>query len=130
VCSGLQVAEHLQDVAEDLASGRVYVPQDDLAAFGCTHDDLGQPVASRAVRDVIAFETDRARSLLAAGRPLVAGLPAWPARLPVAGFTAGGMATLDAIAGAGFDVLAHRCRPARRRVLRHAAGLLARSVGR
>lgn len=127
-CSGLQVAEHLQDVGEDFASGRVYLPQDDLGRFGCTDHDLAQPTASSAVRELIEFETDRARKLLAAGRQLLAGLPTLRARLAVAGFVAGGLATLDAIDDAGFDVLGRRCRPARRRVARHAAALLARSV--
>src|SRR5262245_35237907 len=35
VCSALQVVEHCQDVAEDHARGRVYLPASDLAAFGC-----------------------------------------------------------------------------------------------
>jgi squalene synthase HpnC len=128
VCGGLQVTEHVQDVAEDLAAGRVYLPQDDLSAFGCTDDDLRQPTASAAVRRLIAFETERARALLESGRRLVAALPTVPARLAVTGFVAGGLATLDAVAAAGFDVLGRRCRPARRRVVRHAVGTLARSI--
>ncbi len=125
VCSGLQVVEHLQDVGEDLAAGRVYLPQDDLARFGCTDDDLRQPVANVPTRKLIAHEASRARILLASGQPLVAGLPTVAARLAVAGFVAGGLATLDAIAAADFDVLAHRCRPTRRAVASHAAALLA-----
>ena len=45
VCSGLQVLEHLQDVAEDAAAGRVYLPADDMEHFGVTADDLRAPVA-------------------------------------------------------------------------------------
>jgi 15-cis-phytoene synthase len=125
VCSGLQIVEHLQDVGEDLAAGRVYLPQDDLARFGCTDDDLRQPTANAALRKLIAHEAGRARILLASGRPLVAGMPNVLARLAVAGFLAGGMAALDAIGAADFDVLAHRCRPTRRGVARHAAAVLA-----
>ena len=40
VCTALQLAEHWQDVAEDFARGRVYLPQEDMAAFGCTERDL------------------------------------------------------------------------------------------
>src|SRR5436309_11537531 len=36
VCTGLQLVEHWQDVAEDARRGRVYVPQEDLRRFGCT----------------------------------------------------------------------------------------------
>ena len=36
VCTALQLAEHWQDVAEDLGNGRIYLPQEDLERFGCT----------------------------------------------------------------------------------------------
>lgn len=122
VCTALQVIEHLQDIAEDHAAGRVYLPQDDLARFGCTDDDLGTTTASRPVRRLVAFEADRARQLLASARPLAAGLPV-RARLAIAGFAAGGLAALDAIAAADHDVLAVSCRPSKRRIVRHAVPL-------
>ena len=34
ICTGLQLAEHWQDVAEDAAAGRIYLPADDMARFG------------------------------------------------------------------------------------------------
>src|SRR5918996_5304744 len=126
VCSGLQVVEHLQDVAEDTVAGRVYLPADDLARFGVAAPDLAAPAANPALRAVVAFELARARELLAAGRPLVRTLRGWP-RLMVAGYVAGGLAAADAIEAAGYDVLAHRgagVRPRRARTLRHAAALL------
>lgn len=125
VCSALQVIEHLQDVAEDLAAGRVYLPQDDLARFGCTDADLGAAAASQPVRRLVEFEAGRARDLLASARPLSAGLP-FRARLAIAGFAAGGLAALDAIAAADNDVLGTRCRPSKSRVVRHALPLAAR----
>ena len=42
ICTGLQLVEHLQDVGEDLARGRVYLPQDDMSRFGCSDADLGR----------------------------------------------------------------------------------------
>ncbi len=41
VCTALQLAEHWQDVAEDHAAGRVYLPAEDLARFGVAAADLG-----------------------------------------------------------------------------------------
>src|SRR4029079_16550489 len=35
ICTALQLAEHCQDVAEDLAAGRVYLPPEDPERFGC-----------------------------------------------------------------------------------------------
>ncbi len=45
ICSGLQIAEHLQDVAEDYRAGRVYLPGADLRAHGCTEADLAGETA-------------------------------------------------------------------------------------
>jgi squalene synthase HpnC len=110
VCAALQVIEHLQDAAEDHARGRVYLPREDLASFGCTEAELGAGAVSPALRELLAFEATRARALLDAGAPL-AGTLAIRARLAVAGFVAGGRAALDALERAGYEVLGGRPRP-------------------
>jgi squalene synthase HpnC len=99
ICAGLQVVEHLQDIAEDHARGRVYMPEEDLVRFGCNDDDLagGDTAAKRAL---VAFESDRTRRLLAAGAPLARTLPPRP-RLAIAGFVAGGRAALDGLEDGG-----------------------------
>jgi squalene synthase HpnC len=108
ICTALQLTEHCQDVAEDHAAGRVYLPAEDLARFGCTPEKLPDALASEAaplaqLRAVLAFEVARARGLLAAGRPLLGELHG-RARIAVAAFIAGGEAALDAIERAGYDV--------------------------
>lgn len=105
VCTGLQLVEHWQDVREDHAEGRVYVPQEDLDRFGVAEDELGGSSARPRLRSLLAFETDRAAKLLCAGFALVRLLRGW-ARLAVAGYTAGGLAAADGLARAGFDPLA------------------------
>jgi squalene synthase HpnC len=125
VCIGLQLVEHVQDIAEDAAVDRIYVPREDLDRAGCRDADLRAAHASRAVRDVVAIEVGRARALLAAGAPLARTLPLRP-RFAVAGFAAGGLAALDAIDRAGGDVLAVRCQP---RPTRFAVQLVATLVG-
>lgn len=129
VCTALQIVEHLQDVAEDHVAGRVYLPQDDLARFGCSDHELGAATASGPVRRLVEFEADRARDLLSSAHPLAASVP-WRARLAIAGFAAGGLAALDAIAAADHDVLGTRCRPSKYRVVRHAFPLALRRSGR
>ena len=104
VCSGLQVLEHLQDVGEDAARGRVYLPADDMERFGVAVEDLHAPAAPAALRGLVAYEASRAGAMLRRGRGLVASLRG-PARLAVAGFVAGGLANLDALEAAGFEVL-------------------------
>jgi squalene synthase HpnC len=105
VCSALQLAEHWQDVAEDYAAGRIYLPEEDLAAFAVEPGDLGAAHTGAALAALLAFEVDRARMLLASGAPLVGTLRG-SARLAVAGYVAGGSTALDAIEAAGYDVLA------------------------
>jgi squalene synthase HpnC len=104
ICTALQLVEHWQDVAEDLANGRIYLPAEDLERFGCTEADLAAPTAGPAVRELIRFETDRAARMLDSGAPLVHTLHG-AARLAVAGYLAGGRAALAAIRAQEYDVL-------------------------
>lgn len=128
VCSGLQVVEHLQDVAEDLAQDRVYLPLADLLAEGCDVDALRGAHASPEVKRVVAREAARARRLLFSGVPLAASLP-WRARLAIAAFAAGGMAALDAIEHADYDVLAVTCRPRPSRLAARLALVVLAGIG-
>jgi squalene synthase HpnC len=116
ICTALQLAEHWQDVAEDLARGRIYLPAEDLKRFNVTEADLAVPTAGLAVRDLMRFETDRARRLLDRGAPLVGTLRG-AARLAVAGYLAGGRAALAAIRAERYDVLSATARPRKPRLL-------------
>ncbi|MEU4679245.1 squalene synthase HpnC [Micromonospora sp. NPDC023737] len=128
ICTALQIVEHLQDVAEDHRRGRIYLPGEDMDRFGVTEDDLARPAASRPLRELIAFEAERARAWLDAGAPLVSALHGW-ARVAVGGYVAGGRATLDALAAADHDPLRDAVRPYRRRVLRRWLAATVRSAG-
>lgn len=125
ICTGLQLAEHWQDVAEDYADGRVYLPAADMAEYGCAEQDLAESHASPALRELMAFEVNRARALLDAGAPLV-GTLSGAARLAVAGYLAGGRAALTAIEAADYDVLAVTPRPGKARTLAELTGALVR----
>jgi squalene synthase HpnC len=115
ICTALQLAEHWQDVAEDLANGRIYLPAEDLERFSITEADLAVPSAGRAVRDLMRFETNRAQGLLDEGAPLVGTLRG-AARLAVAGYLAGGRAALAAIKAHRYDVLSATARPRKPRM--------------
>lgn len=120
VCSGLQIVEHLQDVAEDYRAGRIYLPLDDLRSHGCTEAELAGSTASRQLRELIADEAAKAAALISAGSPLIGQLRG-PARAAVAGYVAGGRAALAALARARHDVLAVTAKPSKGRT---AAGLV------
>jgi squalene synthase HpnC len=102
ICAGLQIAEHLQDIAEDHGRGRIYLPAEDLIRFGCDDASVLSAPANASLRALIAFEARRARSLLASGAPLARTLPLRQ-RIAVAGFVAGGRAALDGLPGGGRD---------------------------
>lgn len=124
VCTGLQLVEHLQDIREDyVEKGRIYFPADEMARFGVDEDDLAQARAKEQLRRLVAHQCDTARGLLSRGDPLVASLTGW-AKMTVAGYAAGGLAALDAIAGADYDVLGKLRTPTKARTAAHAVRLV------
>ena len=130
VCIALQVVEHLQDIGEDAAQGHVYMPAEDMTRFGVSEADLKTEHASSTLRDMVAMQSARARDLLALGVPLAATLRPRP-RAAVVGFAAGGLAALDAIERAHYDVLGTACRPQKARFASLAlSGLVSASLRR
>jgi squalene synthase HpnC len=121
VCTGLQLVNFLQDVPRDLELGRVYLPAEDLLRFG--NPALDRP--SPELRDLLRFESERAAQLLAAGEILRAGIGGRLGRA-VALFSRGGLAALEALDSAGWDVFTQRPRPSRARLAREAALALVR----
>jgi phytoene synthase len=99
----LQLINILRDVREDWGLGRVYLPQDELAAHGVTEADLAGGRCTPEWRALMAFQAARARSFLAEGLPLVDALDARSA-LCVSTFAGLYRATLDRIEARGFDV--------------------------
>ncbi|MFI7319612.1 squalene synthase HpnC [Streptomyces venezuelae] len=123
VCTGLQIVEHIQDVAEDLRRGRIYLPVEDMKRFHVSESDLALPTAGASVRALVAFEVERARGLLNEGTPLVGSVHG-RLKLLLAGFVAGGRAATRAIVGAGYDVLPGPPKPTKPRLLRETGAVL------
>jgi squalene synthase HpnC len=121
VCTGLQLVNFLQDVPRDLELGRVYLPLEDRGAFG--DPALDRP--SEELRALLRFEAQRATELLAAGEELRVRIGGRLGRA-VALFARGGLAALDALESAGWDVFSGRPRPSRARLAREAALVLVR----
>lgn len=57
----LQLTNIVRDVGVDFAHGRVYLPQEDLRRFGCSHEELGTGVVTAPMRALLAFQVARAR---------------------------------------------------------------------
>ncbi len=107
ICSSLQLINFCQDVAIDLAKGRIYLPQDSLVRFGYANPELLPAVCDKRFRALMGFETARARDMLIAGAPLALLLPGrigWELRLVVQG----GLRILEKLEGVGYDVFEKR----------------------
>lgn len=125
VCTGLQIVEHLQDVAEDLGRDRIYLPAEDMARFRVTEADLARPAGGASLRALVAYEGERAGELLNEGTPLVGSVHG-RLKLLLAGFVGGGRAALRAVAAAGHDVLPGPPKPTKLSLLREVGATLRR----
>ena len=121
VCTGLQLVNFLQDVPRDLELGRVYLPAEDRSRFG--EPELDRP--SDELRALLRFEAERAATLLQAGETLRARIGGRLGRA-VGLFARGGLAALDALDAADWDVFTQRPKPSRARLAREAALTLVR----
>src|SRR2546425_4448154 len=122
VCTGLQLVNFLQDVPRDLALGRVYMPAEDRRRFGVV--ELDRP--NEPLRSLLEFEAGRARGLLVSGgERLRAGLGGRIGRA-VAVFARGGVAALEALERADWDIFTQRPRPSPARLARAAVVSLVR----
>ena len=106
-CTALQLANFWQDVARDLAIGRIYLPREDRERFGVAEADLRRLRFTPEFAALMKFEVGRARALFAEGRALVPRMPRSLA-VDVDLFSRGGLAILDRIEARGFDVLTAR----------------------
>jgi squalene synthase HpnC len=107
VCSGLQLANFWQDIAVDLAKGRVYLPRQDMAQFGVTINDLRQHNINSNFAALMRHEVAFARELLVAGAALARMVDRRLSR-DILMFAGGGLAILRAIERADYDVFRHR----------------------
>jgi phytoene synthase len=112
-----QLINILRDVREDARQGRVYLPQADLARFGCSEADLLRPQSSPQLQSLIQFEAELAAGLLAASQALAQALPR-PGQAAFLGMHTVYGSLLQQIQSPGFDVLRERARVPRLTALR------------
>jgi len=59
----MQLTNFLRDVGEDVQRGRIYLPQEDMARFGVTEEDILEGRKTEAFVSLMKFEIERARWL-------------------------------------------------------------------
>jgi squalene synthase HpnC len=93
ICTGLQLANFWQDVAEDWDRGRVYLPLADCRKFGYDEGMFAGREFNENFQHLLEAEVDLAEGFLKRGLPLVGMMPRG-LRLDVALFVHGGLAIL------------------------------------
>lgn len=109
ICTGLQLANHWQDLALDLRRGRIYVPRELMDRFGVKEWDLNAGRVTTEFRALMAELVSRARALFTQGKPLC-DLVGRDLRFEIRLTWLGGSAILDGIEAAGADVFRRRPR--------------------
>jgi 15-cis-phytoene synthase len=103
----LQLTNILRDIGEDAQRGRVYLPQDELAQFGLTAEDVLQGVYDERFLALMRFQVERNHRLYDEAWPGIALLPP-DSRFGVAAAALVYRRILDSIVKNGYDVYRQR----------------------
>ncbi len=103
----LQLTNILRDVGEDWRNGRLYLPQEELAAFGLSEADIAAGLVTEEWRRFMQFQIERARRLYAESLPGIALLN-WGGRFAIAAAAELYQGILDDIEAHGWDNLRRR----------------------
>ena len=103
----MQLTNIIRDVREDFEMGRVYLPQDEMAGFGYTEEDLKNRVRNQAFHDLMEFQAQRATEYFNRGFKL---LPYLSRRSRACPAVLGALYSkvLDRIEASGYDILESR----------------------
>jgi squalene synthase HpnC len=106
-CSALQLANFWQDVRQDYARGRVYLPQSDMEFFRVSDATIAEGIATPEFRGLMRYEIDYTRGLFEEGLQLI-GMVNRDVALDLDLFSRGGLEILRAIERQAYDVLSAR----------------------
>ena len=103
----MQLTNIARDVREDLDFGRIYLPQDEMARFGYTEEELQAGVVNDAFVNLMRFQAQRAKGYFRSGFQLIPYLSPRSRACPA---VLGRLYSkiLDRIESADYDVLSHR----------------------
>jgi squalene synthase HpnC len=121
-CSALQLANFWQDIREDFARGRIYLPQDAMVAAGVDESTLSNGQATPEFRVLMRKQIADTRAMFARGARLI-GMVDRELAVDLDLFTRGGLEILRAIEARNYDVLSARptiSRPRKAMLLVHA----------
>lgn len=107
ICTALQLINFWQDVALDWQKGRVYIPQEDLAKYKVSEEQIAEGRADFAFQRLMAHECERTFQILKAGSPLgkrLRGRIGFELRMIIVG----GQIILQKLDGCKYDMFGRR----------------------
>ena len=107
ICTSLQLINFWQDVKKDYAIGRIYLPQDEMARFGVTEQQVATESVDAAWQALMQCQVQRTRDMMKSGAPLgsiLTGRIGLEMRLIIAG----GNRILAKLDNAQYDMFRHR----------------------
>lgn len=123
VCTGLQLANFCQDIGRDTLAGRIYVPKTLREKYGISDEIMLAARKTDALQAMLQEWVTLTRDYFHRGWPLVRCVPSWLAT-DIDLFVRGGLAILNQIERAQFDVWTERPEVSKTRKL----SLLAQSL--
>ena len=112
----MQLTNIMRDLREDAERGRIYLPLEEIDAFGYSQQQLMDGVVNEQFRELMRFQADRARRYFASGSRL---MPLLGPRARACPAVLAGVygALLDSMERAGYDVFQGRIALSTRRKL-------------
>jgi squalene synthase HpnC len=104
ICSALQLINFLQDLEQDYReNNRIYLPQDDMARYGVTENDIAEQHASLALQHLLAHQRERVTNMMRQGALLGTRLHG-RFGLEIRLIIEGGLAVLEKLSAQGNEV--------------------------
>ena len=103
----MQLTNVLRDIREDAGRDRIYIPTDELSAYGYSETDLLSGTTNDAFRELMSFQVERARQYFRSGLKLIPLVSAESRACPSA-LASVYSAILDRIEASEYDVFSRR----------------------
>ena len=123
----LQMTNILRDVGEDYRAGRIYLPADELVAFGLSEADIAAGLVTDKWRAFMRFQIERNRRLYAEAMPGI-GMLNRDGRFAIAAAAELYRSILEEIEANDYDVFHHRASVSGLRKLSQLPGIWLRAM--
>jgi 15-cis-phytoene synthase len=104
----MQLTNIVRDIKEDFLRARVYLPQDEIRAYGMSEKDIQQGKVTENLKEFLRFQISRARDYYAKAEQGIKLIPGRRCRLVICLMSRIYAGILRTIENAGFDVFSRR----------------------